>query len=71
MDTFDIIIILLLIFGIGIIIYIFLRDPIHNIKTFLRGLKRDDDLELLIVLFIIWSPLWLIDKLFGLNIYTK
>lgn len=69
MDTFELIIAFLFLTGIGIIIYIFLRDPVLMIKSLLRGLKVDNSWRYLIVLFPIWGPIWFIDRLFGLGIY--
>lgn len=71
MDTFEVIILFIFIIGIGYILYLILRDPVLMLKTFLRGLKPDNNWRLIIVLFPIWGPIWLLDRLFSLNLYIK
>jgi hypothetical protein len=71
MGTFEIIVILIFVVGIGFILYLILRDPILIIKSLLRGLKADGDWRLKILFSPIWSPIWLIDKVFKFKLYVK
>ena len=71
MDSFESIITLILILGIGYILYLILQDPVSVIKSLLRGLKNNDNWGTLIVFFPIWGPIWIIDRVLGLNIYIK
>lgn len=70
MKPLEIIIIIVLILGIGTILMIILRDPIYMLKLFLRGLKSNN-WRFKIVLFPLWGPIWLIDKIFNLEIYIS
>lgn len=71
MKIFEIIILLILVAGIGFLLYLILRDPIFMFKSFLRGLKADGNFRLKILFFPIWGPVWLIDKMFRLKLYIK
>ena len=71
MDTFEIIIILIFIIGIGFILYLILRDPILMFKSLLLGLKSDGNWRLKILFSPIWIPFWLIDRLFKLKLFIK
>ena len=68
MDIIEIIVILAFIIGIGLIIYVFLRDPIPIIYSILRFLKPDRILNK-IVFLPIWGTIWIIDRIFKLKIY--
>ncbi|WP_461630702.1 hypothetical protein [Labilibaculum euxinus] len=71
MDTFSLIISIILIAGFGLILYLVLRDPIYLFKTFLRGLKSHPNWIVKIIFSPIWLPFWLIDKIFRLKIFIK
>lgn len=71
MDTSEIIIALILVLGIGYVLYLILQDPVLLLKSFLRGLKNDNNWKTLIIFFPIWGPIWLVDRAFGLKIYIK
>ena len=71
MDIFELIIIGFFVIGIGFMLYLIFRDPIFMFKSFLRGLKADNNWRLKILFFPIWAPIWLIDKIFGLKLYIK
>ena len=71
MATFDIILILIFATGIGLILYLIFRDPVLMLRSFLRALKSDGSYRLMILLFPIWGPAWLIDKIFGFKIYAE
>jgi hypothetical protein len=71
MDTFEIIIALTLVLGIGYVLYLILQDPVLLLKSLLRGLKNNDNWKTLIVFFPIWGPIWLVDRVFNLKIYIK
>jgi hypothetical protein len=70
MKPLEILIYIIFLIGIGIVLIIILRDPIFILKTFLRGLKPND-WRLKILLFPLWGPIWLIDKIFKLELYIK
>ena len=70
MRPFEIFIICILVLGIVMILFIIFRDPILILKTFLRGLKADR-WEYKIILFPLWGPIWLIDKIFKLELYIS
>lgn len=71
MEIFEIIISLIIIIGIGLILYLILRDPILMFKSLLRGIKGDDNLKIKIIFSPIWVPIWLIDRLFKLKLYIN
>lgn len=71
MDTFEIIITLIFIIGIGFLLYLILRDPILMLKSLLRGLKSDGNWRVKILFSPIWIPIWLIDRIFNLKLYIK
>jgi len=70
MDTFGIIIFVIIISLIGWLIFIFLKDPILMLKSFLRGLKTGN-IRLAILTFPIWGFFWIIDKILDLGIFIK
>ena len=71
MNTFEIIITLTFVLGIGYISYLIVKDPVLLLKSLLRGLKNNDNWKTLILFFPIWGPIWVLDRLFGLKIYIK
>jgi len=70
MDIFGTIIFVVIIALIGWAIFIFLKDPILMLKSFLRGLKGGN-IRLAILTFPIWGFFWLIDKALNLGIFIK
>lgn len=71
MDNFDLIISTIIVIGIGLVLYLILRDPIYMFKSFLRGLKSHPNLAAQIIFIPIWLPAWIIDKIFGLKLFIK
>ncbi len=71
MYTFDLIISIIFIIGIGLVLYLILRDPVYMFKTFLRGLKSHPNWAVKIVFSPIWLPAWLIDRIFGLKLFIE
>lgn len=71
MDTFEIIILLIFMIGIGFILYLILRDPILMFKSLLRGLKGDGNWKVKVLFSPIWIPIWLIDRFFKLKLYIN
>ncbi len=71
MNTFDLIISIIFIVGIGLVLYLILRDPIYMFKSFLRGLKSHPNWVAKIIFSPIWLPALLIDRIFGLKLFIK
>ena len=71
MDIFELIISIIFVVGIVLVLYLILREPIHMLKSFLRGLKSHPNLAAQIVFLPIWLPAWIIDKIFGLKLFIK
>jgi len=71
MNTFEIIIALALVWGIGYVLYLILQDSVLLLKSLLRGLKNNDNWKTLIVFFPIWGSIWLVDKVFNLKYTSK
>ena len=71
MDTFELTILIVFVFGFAVILYLILRDPIYMFKSFLRGLKSDGNWKAKILFSPIWLPIWIIDKIFGFKLYIK
>ena len=71
MDIFDLIISIIFIFGIGLVLYLILRDPIYMLKSFLRGLKSHPNWVAKIIFSPIWVPACIIDRIFGLKLFIK
>jgi len=69
MNLTEIIISLVFTFGIIYIIYLILQDPGLMIKSVLRQIKSTESWRLRFVSALIWIPVWIIDKIFKLNIY--
>lgn len=64
--------IVFLFFAIAIVYLLsrFFRDPLLSFKSFLRALKPSH-YKLIVLLFPIWFPIWIIDKIFNLKIYIS
>ena len=70
MDTFDIIMVILLFGGLGIALYYFLKEPGKILKDVLNMMKNSG-IRGEILFSPIWFPVWIIDKGFKLNIFEK
>ncbi len=71
MSTFDVTLILIFAFAIGSLVFVFLKDPVFILKSFLRGLKDSTSLNVRIVSLPIWGPFYIIDKIFNLKIFVN
>jgi hypothetical protein len=69
MTLIEIFIVFVFVSGLTYAIILIARDPIYYLKAFLRALKPSN--IFIIVLFPIWFPIWIADKIFDLKIYIK
>ena len=69
MTVIEILIVFVFVTGLTYVMYLIIRDPFYSFKAFLRALKPNN--KFIIVLFPIWFPIWLTDKLFDLKIYVN
>jgi hypothetical protein len=71
MELFGIIIFLALFIGTVFILQIILKDPGFIFKSFIRYLKDGSTDQLKIASFLIWGPLWIIDKIFNFKWFIE
>ncbi len=69
MTLIEIFIVFVFVTGLTYAIILIARDPIYSLKAFLRALKPSN--IFIIVLFPIWFPIWIADKIFDLRIYVE